>query len=103
MRDSTTKLIAKYEAAIAVMKQDDGVNTFQYNYNNEGWADVKSHPSWSLETTEYRVKPKPAECWIFLFDTGVRSAMTYSSKESCLKDWGSGSDGKAVLFREVTE
>jgi hypothetical protein len=100
MRDSTRELIEKKKAEIALMEQEDGVNEFQVK-NDAGWFDAKL-PKWEFELNEYRLKPKPAECWIWVRDDGLIDGSTWPTKDFC-KNMVSRCSGRAVLFREVTK
>jgi hypothetical protein len=103
MRDSTAKLIAEHEAKIAVMKQEDGFTEFQYReLDTNLWRMCDGNgvnPSWCFGVSEYRVKLQPTEVWVWLHDSGHIGSTTWASAESCAHHQ---KDGRAVLFREVT-
>lgn len=100
MRDSTRELIEKKKAEVLLMELDVGDVEWQYRPIG-GWFWMRVQvPAWNFEKYEYRVTPKPAECWIWVHADGTIGATTSWSKESCEHIT---TPGRAVLFREVTE
>lgn len=104
MHESTAKLIAEYEARIALMKQEDGVTTFQSlcpSFNIWIFADGKGNgtePDWNFQNREYRVKPKPAEAWAWKYPNGDLGECLYKEKlEPSMVETGR----VMVLMREV--
>lgn len=67
---------------------------------DETWVLLDADNDINTEIFEYRIAPKPLECWMWIHEDGRKDPFYYSDKADC--EHGRGS-GRAVLMREVTE
>ena len=70
-----------------------------------GWVRLDGPPSWSWDEYEYRPyvePPKPAEVWLWVYETGSLAGGVWNSEKNCALQNRRASSGRAVLFREVT-
>ena len=93
-REDTKKAIEVMQAYV------DGE---QIEAKQEGSDWRPSFPIWDWGPNDYRVKPKPIECWVNVLD-GETCSSVYMSKESADESRPKLSDGWTTRkFREVIE
>jgi hypothetical protein len=66
------------------------------------WNTCRSHPEW-VEGCEYRRKPKPAECWVFVSDGVVGQAYSTEQQARNYEDQAKGFGWRLAHMREVIE
>ena len=104
MRDSTKELIADYENLIPLMKLEDGIAKFECrHYRDPKWVDciLPTMPIWGALNVKFRVKPKPAEVWVWKLSDGSVGEMAYAEKLP--EEIISATGRTMILMREVTE
>jgi len=90
---------------IAVMQSaEDGAEIEQYDYRSEVWYACYC-PNWNWSDNDYRVKPKPRECWINFFGSAPSSVSWESEEEARNSAYPADGSPPAtqVHFREVIE
>lgn len=79
----------------------DGAEIQFYHWTNEDWDDV-GHPSWNWDGNDYRVKPKPRECWVKYDGSGCPVRVCISEADVA-KDTPRTAGSAYIRMREVTK
>lgn len=74
----------------------------QFADDRSKWLDLMAlNPSWNWEEYDYRIKPIPVECWVWVFDSG-RVGSSFDSKEQAERiRMDSPCDGRLAHMKEV--
>ena len=86
--------------AIKVMQafvdgEDILVNEQSVKYNA-----IHSELGWNWIAFKYKVKPKPIERWITVYDTGLTGSCVFTSKEECELYFSANENQKAIKLVE---
>ena len=76
------------------------------NYGKNTPWDVRNSDTagFNFQTCEYRIAPKPAETWVFVYANGNIGGTTWNTKDGAERHHlKNGCAGRVVLMREVTE
>ena len=93
------KQAAEYAEVLLAFSRGEPV---QAKAENGGWANVFV-PSWDFHACQYRVAPKPAEAWVWVYESGMIGSTTWATKDRLELNHLGTSNGKPVLMREVIE
>lgn len=63
------------------------------------WEDT-DHPLWDFVNQAYRIKPKPLELWVNVYDDGAIGSANYSRREATVVR---GEAGRTVHMIEVLD
>lgn len=66
------------------------------------WVTIDNNRFFPEMGVEYRIAPKPLECWVWVYPDGNWENATFKDKEDCDVEF-LGQKGKAIHMREVTD
>ncbi len=72
---------------------------------NDGWRSYDSgEPSWDWSCVDFRIKPKPLEFWVNVYDDGTGEHVVFDNKKAADDNEAESSHVvKTIKVREVTE
>ena len=88
------------EKAAVMIAFDRGEKIQWRDLEKSEWA-PSINPSWNWYDSDYRIAPKPAECWVWIHAGGSYGYGFNSEQEA--KNFYPNIPGRAVLMREVIE
>lgn len=80
----------------------DGEKIEQQHFTEDRWVNVAGNISWNWNAMDYRIKPKPLEFWVNVYDDGEKRYFN-NKDESTLDVGGRKGFVKTVKACEVTE
>ena len=100
-KEQIEKQIADRQSWLKIIEADERGEVIQANHSGVFMV-RKSGMNFDFERIEYRIKPKPRECWRLKYADGELGDRCYDSSASASL-WTSADNVKAVKFVEVIE
>lgn len=89
--------------AIRVALSNGEIEMINKKQGDDGFYKADSILLGPAYVAEYRIAPKPLECWALLISDGSGEFQGWTACEEQAEDWKKIERGRTVLMREVTD